>query len=107
MAGSVESLFVALFIAMTPELDATAAAAQQVAGLQAEPQPQPEKPKAEPPRDPEACRYYVDPEARRKCAIRANRAASGAAEPSFPEGTYWLTPEEPRMPPRLPPDIQR
>jgi len=113
MAGSVESLFVAFFIAIAPEPDA-APAALWVAGLEAEPQALPDKPKAQPerpkaqqPRDPEACRYYVDPEARRKCAIRADRAASGAAEPSFPEGTYWLTPEEPRMPSRLPPNRQR
>ena len=110
MPVAVDSVFVALLIALAPEPDAVAGA-EHVAGLQAEPQQQqPDKPKAVPQRDPELCRYFVDPEARRKCVIRtdrANQAASGAAEPSFPEGTFWLTPDEPPMPSRLPPNQQR
>ena len=107
MTAAVDSLFVALFIAMVPEPDMGMAAMPQLAGLQTEPQ-QAAKPMTDL-RDPEACRYFVDPDARRKCVIRTNRAVSGAAEPSpsFPEGTIWLTPDEPRMPSKMPANSPR
>jgi hypothetical protein len=111
MPASVDSLLVALLVVLTPEADPGHGGGRLLAGVQTEQQvEQPEKPKTtKPPEDPEACRYFMDPEARRKCAIRAGRAASGSAEPqqSFPEGLFWLVPSEPPMPPRMPADTQR
>ena len=110
MPAAVDSLLVAILVVLTPEADPGHANERLLSGVQTDQQAeQPEKPKVKPPQDPEACRYFVDPEARRKCAIRASRAGSGAAEPqqAFPEGLFWLAPREPPMPPRMPADTQR
>ena len=100
--ATVDTLLIAVLTVLTPARDSNE---RMPAATQTEQQAQQERRAAEGAKDPGACRYFVDPEARRKCEVRTSRAPSGAAEPStsFPEGTIWLTPEEPRMPQRLPP----
>jgi hypothetical protein len=109
---SVDTLLVTLMVALVPNVDSggplfVGIGSDQQTGQ--ERRAEQERRAAEGARDPGACRYFVDPEARRKCVVRTNRAASGSAEPSssFPEGTIWIAPEEPPMPPKLPPNTQR
>ena len=101
MPASVDTLLFTLAVALTPAGERDD---RILAGIANDQRIQQEREAAEGARDPGACRYFVDPEARRKCEVRTSRAASGAAEPpaSYPEATIWIAPEEPRMPPRLP-----
>jgi hypothetical protein len=101
MPASVDTILFTLAVALTPAGERNE---RLFAGIGNDLQAQQEREAADGARDPGACRYFVDPEARRKCVVRTSRAGSGAAEPppSFPEATIWIAPEEPRMPPRLP-----
>jgi hypothetical protein len=102
MQITIDSLIVALVLALAPEQDQGAATDRIVDSLlsgSAE-QRSGQQPVVNT-SEPAACRYFADREARRKCAIRTSRlAASGSAEPdlSFPETIIWIAPAEPRMP---------
>ena len=103
MQITIDSLVVALLMALAPETEQGPGQDRTLDGLLSNP---PEQRSSRQPggvlaNDPSACRYYADPEARRKCTVRTGRMAqSGAAEPapSYPETVIWLAPLEPRMP---------
>jgi hypothetical protein len=109
MQITIDSLVLALLVALAPEQEPGHGNDRILDGMLTEPQ------SARPaalagPQPPSACQYFVDSEARRKCAIRTSRTAlSGAAEPhaSYPETVIWLTPLEPRMPMQFGPNPQR
>ena len=112
MPVSVDTFLVTLMVAFAPNVDSNEPLLIGIGSDQQteqERRAEQERSAAEGARDPGACRYFVDPEARRKCVVRTNRAASGSAEPSssFPEGTIWIAPGEPPMPPKLPANTQR
>ena len=101
MQMSIDGLLVALLVVLGPEQEAVTTNDRTLAGLAVNPQIQQEKRDSGLATDASSCRYFADPEARRKCAIRTSRPAqSGAAErdPDYPENTIWLTPAEPAMP---------
>lgn len=96
MQMSIDGLLVALLVVLAP--DQEPGAEHALAGLPVAPQAQQQNGQAP---DTAACRIFIDPDARRKCAIRLSRPApAGAAEPtlSFPESVIWMVPAEPAMP---------
>jgi hypothetical protein len=102
MQISVDNLMVALLIVLAPEPEQGVDRAIDSL-LTAESQAGQQNQLSGAAEDPSACRYFVDPDARRKCAIRTSRMptpAAGVAAPtsSHPETVIWLTPNEPRMP---------
>ena len=101
MQMSIDGLLVALLVVLGPEQEAVAASDRTLAGLGVNPQVQQEKRDSGLATDAAACRYFADPEARRKCAIRTSRPVqSGSTERNqdYPESVIWLTPAEPAMP---------
>jgi hypothetical protein len=98
MQITIDSLVLALLVALSPEPDQNAANERMIDGAFTEPRSARHGPLGPLP-DPSACSYFVDTEARRKCLIRTSRGArSGADEPLPPESVIWVSPVEPRMP---------
>jgi hypothetical protein len=108
MQITIDSLVLALLVALAPEQEPGHGNDRILDTVLTEPQstlPTPVNAST-----PSACQYFVDSEARRKCAIRTSRTdQSGAAErrTSYPETVIWLAPLEPRMPTQFGPNPQR
>jgi hypothetical protein len=98
MQGSIDSLLIALFVALAPDQDLPPGERPPDRALLAMP--------FEPSRSGEmapaaaACLQFADANARRNCEIRARRAGSGTAEPVtlHPETLFWVAPTQPDMP---------
>lgn len=97
MQHTLESLLVALLVALNPGESDSPTFTPEESGQQTE------TASAVPPAplkmDTESCQRFADPAARRNCVIRTSRAPSGSAERSeFPSQTVWVAPDDPGMP---------
>lgn len=93
MQSAIDSLLVALLVALAPE---TESPGERLNGLSSFER----RDRIGAVSEAVVCQQFADIEARRKCTIRAGRAASGTtgANATYPETVIWMAPIDPGMP---------
>lgn len=97
MQQTLESLLIAILVALNPVESEAPTFAQEAgseqAGSTGNAVPAPLTMDVDP------CRHFNDPGARRNCVIRTKRTPSGSIESGqFPSQTVWMAPNDPGMP---------
>lgn len=98
MQSAIDSLLVALLVALAPETDSLGG--ERLNGSQFGLAPSERRARAGAAGEAVVCQQFADIEARRKCTIRTGRASSGAGggNATYPETVIWMAPIDPGMP---------